>query len=70
MATFTAVTARDGSKIWFNGKLAAGPIGLTPDLLDGVVRSAIRLMGYRQYVTETPQEVRTILRAAGGTVLP
>jgi hypothetical protein len=70
LVTFTTVTARDGSKIWFNGKLAAGPISLTPDQLDGVVRSAIRLMGYRQYVCETPDEVRAILRAAGGSVLP
>lgn len=66
---FTHVTSKDGSKIWFTGPGAAGPISLTPSQKFGGVRSAIKLMGYRQYVTETPDEVRAILTAANGTVL-
>ena len=70
LPTFTCVTSRDGSKIWFNGKLAAGPLALTPGQDYGVVRSAIKLLGYRQFVTETPDEVRAILSLSGGEVLP
>ena len=70
LPTFTVVTSRDGSPIWFDGREAVGPFPLTPSQDEGIVRSAIKLMGYRQYVTETPDEVRTILGAAGGTVLP
>jgi hypothetical protein len=70
LATFTSVTSRDGSRIWFDGKIAAGPVRLTPNQLDGIVKSAIKLMGYRQYVIETPDQVRAILSTAGGTVLP
>ena len=70
LSTFTVVTSRDGSPIWFNGKEAVGPLPLTLIQDDGIIRSAIKLMGYRQYVTETPDEVRTILGNACGTVLP
>lgn len=70
LATFTRVTSRDGSKIWFNGRLATGPLILTPSQKDGIVKSAIKLLNYRQYVVETPAEVRAILEESGGEVLP
>jgi hypothetical protein len=67
---FTHVTSKDKSEIWFAGPEATGPLPLVPSQAVGGVRSAIKLMGYRQYVTETPDEVRAILTAAHGTVLP
>ena len=70
LKTFTALTSRDGSKIWFNAKQAAGPLPLTPSQKDGVVKSSIKLMGYRQYVTEDADEVRSVLKEAGGDPLP
>ena len=66
LPSFTALTGRDGSKIWFNAKKAVGPLPLTPHQEEGGVRSSIRIMNYRQYVTETPDEVRAVIRAAGG----
>jgi hypothetical protein len=66
LPSFTALTSRDGSKIWFNAKAAVGPLPLTPNREVGNVRSSIKIMNYRQYVTETPDEVRAVLEAAGG----
>lgn len=68
--SFTALTSRDGSKIWFDAKKAVGPIELTPSQADGTVKSSIRIMGYRQFVTEAPAKVRAILKKAGGDPLP
>lgn len=68
--TFVSVTSRDGSKIWFDGSKARGPVTLAAHHLDGVVRSALVLMNYRQYVTETPEQVRAIIAGAGGIVEP
>jgi hypothetical protein len=31
------------------------------------VRSSLKIMGYKQFVTETPDEVRAIISAAGGS---
>jgi hypothetical protein len=70
LSTFTSLTSRDGSQIWFNGKVATGPIRLLPSEQDGVVNSSIKLMGYRQYVTESSDQVRAVLKSNGGTVLP
>ena len=64
------LTSRDGTRIWFNGRKATGPLRLTPSQRDGVVQSAIKIMGYRQYVVESDDEVRQLLRESGGTVLP
>jgi hypothetical protein len=69
--SFTYVTTKDGSKIWFDAKRASGPYDLVPSQTDGgIYKAAIRLMGYRQYVRETPAQVRDIFRAAGATPLP
>lgn len=70
LKSFTSLTSRDGSKIWFDAKQAVGPLPLTPSQSDGVVKSSIKLMSYRQYVTETPEEVRSILAKAGGDPIP
>jgi hypothetical protein len=70
LASFTALTAPDGSKIWFNAKQAIGPLPITPGQPPANARSSIRLLNARQFVTETPQQVRDVLTAAGGTPLP
>ncbi len=67
--SFTSLTSRDGSKIWFDAKQAVGPLPLTPSQRDGVVKSSIKLMGYRQFVTESPAEVRSVLKKAHGDPL-
>jgi hypothetical protein len=70
LSTFAPVTSRDGSKIWINAKEATGPFPLTSSQDDGVVKSALKVMNYRQFVTETPGEIRALLKENGGTVLP
>jgi hypothetical protein len=64
---FTAVTSKDGSRIWFNAKQAVGPLTITPSQAVDGVRSSLKIMGYKQFVTETPDEVRAIISAAGGS---
>ncbi|WP_316176323.1 hypothetical protein [Bradyrhizobium sp. SZCCHNRI1073] len=66
LPSFTCLTTTDGSKIWFDALKVSGPLPVTPSQKQNGVRSSIRLMGYRQYVTETPEEVRAVLRQAGG----
>jgi hypothetical protein len=67
LPSFTSLTTSDGSKIWFDAKKATGPIPITPSQKQGGVKSSIKIMGYRQYVTETPAQVRTVIQDAGGT---
>ena len=69
LPSFTALTSRDGSRIWFNAKAAVGPLAITASQRTGGVKSSIKIMNYRQYVTETPAEVRQVLADAGGTPL-
>ena len=66
LPSFTALTAQDGSRIWFNAKKAVGPLPITPNQREGGARSSIKIMNYRQYVTETPDQVREVIRTAGG----
>ena len=70
LTTFTSLTSRDSSRIWFDGRLAEGPFSLNSIDNDGVVRSAVRLMNQKLLVTESPDQVRVILAASGGKVLP
>jgi len=69
LPSFTALTARDGSKIWFDAKKVVGPLPITANQQNAGYRSSIKLMGYRQYVTETPDQVRAVLAAADGDPL-
>jgi hypothetical protein len=66
---FTALTTKDRSRIWFNAKKVVGPLRITDQQRNNGYRSSIKLMGYRQYVIETPDQVREILAAAGGDPL-
>ena len=69
LPSFTALTGRDGTKIWFDAKRAVGPLPVTPHQAEGGIRSSIKLMSYRQYVTESEDEVRAVIRDAGGSPL-
>jgi len=68
--SFTCLTSRDGSKIWFNARNVVGPIKLTQGQLDGVVKSSIKLMNMQIQVTEDDAQVRAIITAAHGDPLP
>ena len=69
LESFTSLTSRDGSKIWFDATQVVGPLPLTPSQSDGVVKSSIKLMGYRQFVTEDAAQVSAVLAKAGGSPL-
>lgn len=67
LPSFTSLTTSDGSKIWFDAQKAVGPLPVTPSQRQGGVKSSIKIMGYRQYVTETPAEVHDVIEQAGGS---
>jgi hypothetical protein len=67
LPSLAVLSGSDGRKIWFDAKQAVGPIEITPTQKKYGFNSSIKIMGYRQYVRETPDEVRSVLRAAGGS---
>jgi hypothetical protein len=67
LSSFTSLTTSDGSKIWFDAKKAAGPLPIFPSQRKGGVKSSIKIMGYRQFVTETPTQVHHVIEQAGGS---
>jgi hypothetical protein len=66
LPSFTALTTKDGSRIWFDARQAVGPLPITAGQRKRGANSSIKIMGYRQYVTETAEQVRAALTAAGG----
>jgi len=56
--------------VWVNGMGVIGPVRTVPSERVGGVKSAILLAGKRQYLSNTPEEVRAIIKAAGGSPLP
>jgi len=69
LPSLAVLTALEDRKVWFDGKQAIGPLPITPSQQNSGFKSSIKIMGYRQYVVETPAEVRAVIRAAGGTPL-
>jgi len=69
LPSLAGLTALEGKKFWFNAKQAVGPLPITTSQNQSGFRSSIKIMGYRQYVIETPDEVRAVIGAAGGTPL-
>ena len=67
--SLTALTGGNRITIWFDAKQAVGPLPLTPSQKADWVNSAIKIMSYRQYVAETPNQVRAVIAAAGGRPL-
>src|SRR5713101_4967223 len=66
LPSLAVLTALEGRKVWFNAKQAVGPLPITPSQQHSGFNSSIKIMGYRQYVIETPDQVRTVIGAAGG----
>ena len=63
------LTLPNGKPVWFNGTVSRGPVRLVgghpPE-----AHSALYITDKIQYVTETPEAVRTAVVAAGGNALP
>jgi hypothetical protein len=69
LPSLAVLTALQGKKVWFDAKQAVGPLPITPSQKQSGFASSIKIMGYRQYVVETPDQVRAILSAAHGSPL-
>jgi hypothetical protein len=69
LQSFTVLTSRDGSKIWFNAKQAVGPLPVTPSQQADGLKSCVKIGSFRQFFTETPEEVSKVISDAGGTPL-
>ena len=66
LPSLAVLTALEDRKVWFNAKQAVGPLPIRPSQEQAGFKSSIKIMGYRQYVIETPSDVRAVIRAAGG----
>ena len=66
LKSLAVLSSLDGRKIWFEAKQAVGPLPVTPTQKNYGFNSSIKIMGYRQYVTETPDQVRDVIKSAGG----
>lgn len=63
-------THRIGAPVWVNVHAAKGPMPLAPNHRVPGLGSALDIGGKRQYVRESPEEVRSAIAAAGGDVQP
>lgn len=63
-------THRLGAPVWINVHEARGPMPLAPNRNVPGLSSALDIGGKRQYVRESPEEVRNAITAAGGDVQP
>lgn len=69
LPSLAVVTAPDGTKIWFDALRVIGPVALAPKDMVGGARSTIELGGHTQRLFETADQVRAIIRDAGGQPL-
>jgi hypothetical protein len=69
LPSLTVLTALDDAKIWFDAKEAVGPLPIIPQDQASGFNSKIEIRGVTQYVIETPDQVRAVISAAGGTPL-
>ena len=67
--SLTSLTALEGKKIWFDAKQAVGPLPITDTQKKLGFNSSIKIMGYRQYVIESPAKVRAVIKSAHGDPL-
>ncbi len=63
-------THRLGAPVWINLQAAKGPMPLAPNHHVPGLSSALDIGGKRQYVRESPEEVRSAIAAAGGDAQP
>ena len=68
--SLTQLAAPNGSPFWFDVRQAAGPIRIFPSQIPDGTHSAIFLANKTQFVSNTPQQVRDVIAAAGGSPLP
>jgi hypothetical protein len=69
LPSLVVATAPDGTRIWFDALQAIGPVALAPKDMVGGARSTIELAGHMQRLFETVDQVRVIIRDAGGQPL-
>lgn len=64
LMSLVAVTGGSGTTIWVNAKRVAGPFPPIPSMARYGYRSSITLLGYRQHLVETQEDVRERLENA------
>lgn len=69
LPSLTALTGLDNAKIWFDARLAVGPLPVIPQYRESGFNASIAIGALTQYVVETPDQVRAIISSAGGTPL-
>ena len=63
------LTLPTGNPVWFKGAVSRGPIRLVSGH-PAAAQSALYITDKIQYVADTPEAVRNVVAAAGGTALP
>jgi hypothetical protein len=66
LASLASLTDLANKKVWFDAKQAVGPLPITDMERNSGFNSSFKIMGYLQYVVETPDQVRQVIKAAGG----
>jgi hypothetical protein len=66
LASLASLTDLANKKVWFDAKQAVGPLPITDMERNRGFNSSFKIMGYLQYVVETPDQVRQVIKAAGG----
>jgi hypothetical protein len=59
-----------GEPVWFDAKVAAGPVRIVSGLYPAGTKSAFMLGSKIQYVANSPEEVAAVISGAGGAPLP
>ncbi|WP_244070452.1 hypothetical protein [Bradyrhizobium sp. Ce-3] len=60
----------DGSPVWFDCRLAKGPVWFGTGAAPSGTKSAFVLANKTQYVAATPEDVQATMTKFGGTALP
>jgi hypothetical protein len=67
---FAQLALPTGEPVWFDAKVASGPVRIIAGDYPPGTKSAFMLGTKTQYVSNTPEEVASVILAAGGTPLP
>jgi hypothetical protein len=67
--SLTALSDLANKKVWFDAKKAVGPLPITDIQRNSGFSSSFK-MNYVQYVVETPDQVRDVIKTAGGDPVP
>jgi hypothetical protein len=70
LTTLGKLTLPNAWPVWFNGKEAEGPFPIPASMKKDGIQSALTIGGKIQYVRNGPQEVRDVIAANQGKVLP